>query len=144
MRGSIDRVEGAGIDDLRNVAGVGPIVAEGVYDYFERAESKRLIQRLLDAGMMMKAPDRREGPLSGKTFVLTGTLPSLTRDEATAMIEAEGGKVTSSVSKKTDFVVAGDEAGSKLERAQALDVKVIDETALKKLLSQRASHRESP
>jgi DNA ligase (NAD+) len=76
--------------------------------------------------------------------VLTGTLPSLTRDEATAMIEAEGGKVTSSVSKKTDFVVAGAEAGSKLERAQALDVKVIDESALKRLLSPSASHRESP
>ena len=86
----------------------------------------------------------KNGAASGKTFVLTGTLPSLTRDEASALIEAEGGKVTTSVSKKTDFLVAGAEAGSKLERAQALEVTIIDEAGLKKLLSRPASAGESP
>jgi len=133
---SIDRVEGAGIDDLRNVAGVGPIVAEGVYDYFERAESKRLIQRLLDAGMMMKAPDRREGPLSGKTFVLTGSLGSMTRGDAEERIKALGGTIGSSVSKKTDYVVVGADPGSKLERAERLKIPVLDETAFLALLEQ--------
>jgi DNA ligase (NAD+) len=78
-------------------------------------------------------PSAALGPLAGKTFVLTGTLPTLTREAATAMIEARGGKVSGSVSKKTDYVVAGEEAGSKLDKAQKLGVKVIDEAALLKL-----------
>ena len=96
-----------------------------------------MVARLRDAGLDLTAPKRERaavGKFAGKTFVLTGTLPALTRDDATALILAEGGKVTGSVSKKTDYVVAGDEAGSKLTKAQQLAVPIIDEDGLRELL----------
>jgi len=96
----IDRLEAAGVDDLRAVGGVGPIVAEEVHEYFQRPESRRLIQRLLDAGIIIKPPERVEGPLSGKTFVLTGTLSSLTRGAAEERIKSLGGTVGSSVTRR--------------------------------------------
>ena len=145
--GSLDALMSADENALLEVGDVGPVLALAIADFFGEPHNRDVISKLRAAGVQFAEGSPRRaaaGAVSGKTFVLTGTLPSLTRDEATAMIEAEGGKVTSSVSKKTDFVVAGDEAGSKLERAQALDVKVIDESALKKLLSHSASHRESP
>jgi DNA ligase (NAD+) len=113
---------------------VGPIVAEEVHEYFQRPESRRLIQRLLDAGITIKPPERVEGPLSGKTFVLTGTLSSMTRGQAEDRIKALGGTVGSSVTKKTDYLVVGADPGSKLEKAQRLKVAILEEAAFVALL----------
>lgn len=97
-----------------------------------------MIERLRAAGVLMEGAmrPRSAGALRGKTFVLTGTLPSLTREEASALIEAKGGKVSASVSKKTDYVVAGEAAGSKLGKAQSLGVTILDEEGLKKVLEE--------
>ncbi|HXN57677.1 MAG TPA: NAD-dependent DNA ligase LigA [Candidatus Angelobacter sp.] len=132
--GDIDRLQAASVDDLRSVGGVGPIVADEVHEYFQRPESRRLIQRLLDAGITIKPPERVEGPLSGKTFVLTGTLSSLTRGQAEDRIKSLGGAVGSNVTKKTDYLVVGAEPGSKLEKAQRLKVPILDEAAFLALL----------
>ena len=132
--GSIDRLQAASIDELRTIGGVGPAVAQAVHEYFQRPESRRLIERLLAAGIEIKTPPRREGPLTGKTFVLTGTLSSLTRGEAEARIKALGGAIGSAVSRRTDYLVVGADPGSKLERAQRLKVPVLDETAFLALL----------
>jgi DNA ligase (NAD+) len=132
--GAIDRLQDASVDDLRAVGGVGPIVAEEVHEYFQRPESRRLIQRLLEAGITIKPPERVEGRLSGKTFVLTGTLSSLTRGQAEDMIKALGGAVGSSVTKKTDYLVVGADPGSKLEKAQRLKVPVLDEAAFLEMI----------
>ena len=144
--GSLDALMNAGENALLEVSDVGPVLARAIADFFAESHNRDVIKALRKAGVTFaEGPPRRaaSGAFSGMTFVLTGTLPSLTRDEASALIEAQGGKVASSVSKKTDFVVAGSEAGSKLERAQALDVKIIDEAGLKKLLSRPTSSRES-
>jgi len=132
--GDIGRLQAATVDDLRSVGGVGPIVAEEVHEYFQRPESRRLIQRLLDAGITIKPPERVEGPLTGKIFVLTGTLNSLTRGQAEDRIKSLGGAVGSSVTKKTDYLVVGADPGSKLEKAQRLKVPVLDEAAFLALL----------
>jgi DNA ligase (NAD+) len=131
---AIARLEAASIDELRNVGGVGPIVAEGVHEYFQRVESRRLIERLLEAGVIIKASERQHGPLSGKTLVLTGTLSSMTRGEAERAIAALGGAVGSSVSKKTDYLVVGADPGSKLDRARRLKVPILDEAGFLKLI----------
>ncbi|HEV2014287.1 MAG TPA: NAD-dependent DNA ligase LigA [Candidatus Dormibacteraeota bacterium] len=136
--GTIDRLQAASIDDLRSIGGVGPIVAEEVHEYLQRPESRRLIERLLEAGIEPRKPERREGPLTGKTFVLTGTLSSLARGEAEERIKALGGAIGSSVSKKTDYLVVGADPGSKLEKAQRLKVAVLDEAAFLELIG-RAS-----
>jgi DNA ligase (NAD+) len=109
-------------------------VAEAVHEYFQRPESRRLIERLLEAGIEIKKPERREGPLTGKTFVLTGTLSSLTRGEAEQRIKALGGAIGAGVSKKTDYLVVGSDPGSKLEKAQRLKVPILDEAAFLALL----------
>jgi DNA ligase (NAD+) len=144
--GSLDALMSADENALLEVGDVGPVLARAIADFFAEAHNRDVIKALRKAGVAFaEGPPRRaaNGAFSGMTFVVTGTLPSLTRDEATGLIEAQGGKIASSVSKKTDFVVAGAEAGSKLERALALDVKVIDEAGLKKLLSRPTSSRES-
>jgi DNA ligase (NAD+) len=133
--GAIDRLQAARVDDLRGVSGVGPIVAEEVHEYFQRPESRRLIQRLLEAGITIRPPEHVEGPLSGKTFVLTGTLTSMTRGQAEERIKAAGGTVGSSVTKKTDYLVVGADPGSKLEKARRLKVHVLDEAAFLELIS---------
>jgi DNA ligase (NAD+) len=124
---------------LEAVPDVGPVVAESIVDFFAEAHNREVVGRLLEAGVHWPESEGRAdaapGPLAGKTFVLTGTLPSLSRDEARALIEAAGGKVSGSVSKKTDYVVAGAEAGSKLEKARELKVRIIDEAALRELLA---------
>src|SRR2546430_6427453 len=132
--GTIARLEAAGIDGLLAIGGVGPTVAEDVHEYFQRQESRRLIERLLEAGIEIKQPERREGPLSGKTFVLTGTLSSLTRGDAEERIKALGGAIGSGVSRKTDYLVTGAQPGSKLEKAQRLKIPILDETAFLALL----------
>jgi DNA ligase (NAD+) len=121
------------------VTQVGPVVAQSVLDFFTSSAGRKALQRLKQLGIKPKSekvsPKKMAGlPLAGKTFVLTGTLPSMTRDEASAQIEARGGHVSGSVSKKTDYVLAGREAGSKLDKAKQLGVKVVDEAEFKKLL----------
>ena len=121
------------------VTQVGPVVAQSVIDFFENAAGRKTLQRMKQLGIKpasekISAKKASELPLAGKTFVLTGTLPSMSRDEASAKIQALGGHVSGSVSKKTDYVLAGTEAGSKLDKARELGVKIIDESEFKKML----------
>jgi DNA ligase (NAD+) len=137
--GTLEAVAEAGVEALQQVADVGPVVAESVAQFFAEPHNREVISGLQAAGIHYEAVVPRpaaSGAAAGRSFVLTGTLPNLTRDDAKAQIEAAGGKVSGSVSKKTDFVVAGADAGSKLEKAQALGVKVIDEQELLALLQQ--------
>lgn len=136
--GSLDRIMDASIEQLLEVNDVGPIVAQSIRTFFDQPHNREVVEQLRAAGITWPEHDG-EGdlspkPLAGKTFVLTGTLPVLSRDEAKEMIEAAGGKVSGSVSKKTTYVVAGEEAGSKLEKARELGVEVIDEAGLRALL----------
>ena len=135
--GGIDALGSASLEDLQEVEDVGPRVAQAVVDFFQEPENQWLIKALRKAGLRFEGErkvQRRETPLSGNTFVLTGTLPSLTRDEAGRLIEQAGGKVIGSVSKKTSYVVGGEKAGSKLDKAQALGIPILDETQLRELL----------
>jgi DNA ligase (NAD+) len=119
------------------LSGVGPEIMRSIANFLGQSHNREVIAQLVERGVMFgQQRVAAGGGLSGKTFVLTGTLPGMSRDEAKAKIEAAGGKVTGSVSKKTDFVVAGSDAGSKLDRAQALGVAVIDEQALIEMLEQ--------
>ena len=135
--GSLEAVMDASEDELLQVPDVGPVVAASVARFFAERHNREVVEQLRAAGVHWKegrAAPRAAGGLAGKTFVLTGTLPNWTRDEAKERIEAAGGKVAGSVSKKTDFVVAGAEAGSKLDKAVELGVAVIDEARLKTML----------
>jgi DNA ligase (NAD+) len=133
---TIDALQAATPEQIQETPGVGPIMAQRIHDQLADDGMRALISDLRDQGLKFEeeGPPPGEGPLSGKTFVLTGTLPDLTREEATERITAAGGRVTSSVSKKTDYVVAGDSPGSKLEKAERLGVAVLDEPALLELL----------
>jgi DNA ligase (NAD+) len=136
--GSIDEIAAASEEELQRCEGIGPEVASSVHLFFQQRANRAMIERLRKYGVTMTAPKRAraaDGKLAGKTFVLTGTLPDLTRDEAAALIAQAGGKVTSSVSKKTDYVVAGSEPGSKYDKAQSLGITILDESGLRKLLS---------
>jgi DNA ligase (NAD+) len=136
--GSMEALESAGVEELQDVNEVGPRIAESIVEFFSIAANRKLIERLREAGLTLKGRKKERGTkLAGKTFVLTGTLAHFTRDEAKKMIEDAGGKVTGSVSKKTDYVVAGTDAGSKLDKAKELGVKVIDEKGLDQLLSEK-------
>jgi DNA ligase (NAD+) len=137
--GSLERVMGASVEQLLEVADVGPVVAQSIRTFFDQPHNREVVAQLRAAGITWTehagaTADQASRPLSGRTLVLTGTLPTLSRDQAKEMIEAAGGKVAGSVSKKTDFVVAGAEAGSKLDRARGLGVAVIDEDGLRALL----------
>jgi DNA ligase (NAD+) len=130
--GSLDALKGASADEISEVPGVGPTIAEAVASFFHEGSNLGLMDRLAKAGLTLTEPTavRGDGALAGKSYVLTGSLPTLSRGDATAMIETAGGRVTGSVSKKTDAVVAGEDAGSKLEKARSLGVEVIDEAEL--------------
>ena len=130
--GSMRALMEASEDTINAVQGVGPTIASAVVAFFAEPRNVELIQRLERSGLTFTEPGGAggDGPLAGKTYVLTGTLPSLSRTDATALIEAAGGRVAGSVSKKTDALVAGDEAGSKLDKAKELGVEVIDEAEL--------------
>jgi len=133
--GSIEELEKAPADKLEAVEEVGPRISQAILEFFAQPPNLALIQSLKDAGVDMTAEKKqRSAQLAGLTFVLTGTLPTLTRDEAKRRIEAAGGKTAGSVSKKTSYVVAGEEAGSKLDKARELQVQVIDEAGLLALL----------
>ncbi len=132
--GSMDALANASVEKLQKVNEVGPRIAESIAEFFSNAANRKLVERLGKAGLAFKGQKKERGTrLAGKTFVLTGTLAKYTRDEAKKMIEDAGGKVTGSVSKKTDYVVAGSDAGSKLDKAKELGVAVIDETEMEKL-----------
>lgn len=134
---SVEALETASVEALQSVNEIGPVVAQSVREYFDEPRNRELIARLREAGVQTAAARRAEPvgtALAGKTFVLTGTLQSLSRDEATAAIEAQGGKVTGSVSGKTSYVVVGDEPGSKLDKARSLGVATLDEAAFLALL----------
>lgn len=136
--GSLDALMEAGPERLQSIPEVGPKVADSIRRFFTEPHNRELVERLRTAGLNCAhgAPARpAAGPFTGMTFVLTGTLPTLTRDHAKALIEEAGGKVTGSVSKKTAVVVAGEEAGSKLEKARELNIDIWDETVLKQRLS---------
>lgn len=137
---SMDALAEAGEEDLTTIPEIGPETARGIRNWFEKNSNRALLEKLRGHGVRMTespAAPAGEGPLSGGVFVLTGTLPGRTRDEAAAAIEAAGGKVTSSVSKKTTAVIAGDEAGSKLEKARALGIPVWTEDELARALGER-------
>ena len=129
--GDLDKIMNADEDELKKAEEVGPKVAHSIRQFFEQSANRDLVERLREAGFgFTYEVTRHTGKLEGLTFVLTGTLPNLTRDEAQARIEAAGGKVSKAVSKKTNYVVAGEEAGSKLDKAKELGIKVIDEAGL--------------
>jgi DNA ligase (NAD+) len=157
--GSIAALREASVEEIGETPGIGPVIAESVWEYFHEPRNLELLARLVKAGVTMEAPVAASGGadvagaggagavggagglgaavaglLAGKTLVLTGTLPELSRQEATDLIVAAGGRVTGSVSAKTDYVVVGEDAGSKLTRAQELGITLLDEEGLRRLL----------
>jgi DNA ligase (NAD+) len=134
--GSMDQLAKAATEELQSIHEIGPTMSESLTHFFNQPENLAVIEKLRQAGVNLVSPQpaSRSRALAGKQFVLTGKLPSLTREEAAALIEQQGGRVTASVSKKTDFVLAGEEAGSKLEKAQGLGIKVIDEGEFRAML----------
>ncbi len=134
--GSLDRIAQADGEELQAAEEVGPKVAESVFLFFREPRNQELIRRLREAGLQFtyQVTRSKAGPFRGRTFVLTGTLPNLTREEATRLIETAGGKVSTSVSKKTSYVVAGKDAGSKLQKAEELGIAVLGEDDLLRLI----------
>ena len=142
--GSLDALMAASSDDILNVRGIGATIADGVVAYFSDPAGRKLVEKLRSRGVNFTEPRAvtAGGPLSGQTAVITGTLPTLSRAKATATIEAAGGRVTGSVSKATDFLVAGEDAGSKLEKAKSLGVEIIDEAELLRRVQSAATSSE--
>ncbi len=133
--GSMDALMNASEEELQEVNEVGPRIAESIVECFQEPKNRALVKRLQDLGLRLTGKRKQRGTrLAGKTFVLTGTLAHFTRDEAKKMIEDAGGRVSGSVSKKTDYVIAGEEAGSKLDKAKELGVRVIGEREMQELL----------
>ncbi|HEX7595172.1 MAG TPA: NAD-dependent DNA ligase LigA [Gemmatimonadaceae bacterium] len=139
--GTLDAILSASADDILNVRGIGSTIAEGVVAYFSDPAGRALVEKLRSHGLSFTEPRAvvAGGPLSGKTLVITGTLPTLSRAKATATIEAAGGRVTGSVSKSTDFLLAGEDAGSKLDKAKSLGVMIIDEADLLRRVDSKAT-----
>jgi DNA ligase (NAD+) len=138
--GDLDRLRAASVEELTAVEGIGPVIAQSVAAFFATAHNHHVLEKLRAAGVDLRAPlaapAAADGPLVGCTVVLTGGLTGFTRDAAQAAIEARGGKVTGSVSKKTTFVVAGADPGSKLAKAEQLGVRVLDEPGFVRLLAE--------
>lgn len=135
---SITELQNASFEDLRSIYEVGPKIAESIVRFFKERRNVEILNRLRKAGVRLAATAsevKAKGTLAGKTFVLTGTLPSMTREDAKTLIEDRGGKVSSSVSAKTDYVIVGEEPGSKYKKAQALRIKILDEEEFKKLVN---------
>jgi DNA ligase (NAD+) len=140
--GSIDALMAASEEDLQRIEGIGPEISRNIVEYFGIERNRQVIEKLRRAGVRLAeereagkgAGERATGVLKGKTFVITGTLPSLTREEAKALIERHGGKVTDSVSRKTDYLVVGESPGSKLDKARALGIPTLDEAQLRALI----------
>lgn len=128
----LEQLRAATEAQLADVPGVGPTIAAAVVEFFQNSDNAALVDRLVAAGVSTEEPNAplADGPLAGTTYVLTGTLPTLSRGQAAALIERAGGRVAGSVSKKTTAVVGGDDAGTKLEKARALGLEIIDEAEL--------------
>jgi DNA ligase (NAD+) len=135
--GSLDAIMNATQEELQTIDQIGPVMAESVYQYFRTSRLRIVIDDLLAAGVRPQPPERkkRTGNLQGKTVVITGVLKEFSRQQAEQVVREAGGKVSSSVSKKTDFVVAGEDPGSKLQKARDLGVEVLDEERFKKVLA---------
>jgi DNA ligase (NAD+) len=136
---SLENLSAATIDQLSEIDDVGPIVAESIREYFDRPETGHLIEGLVQGGMVLpreKRIDRRQ-PLKGKTFVITGALENYSRSQAKKLLTDLGAKVTSTVSKKTDFVIAGADPGSKYQKAQDLGIMTIDEQEFLRIISEK-------
>ena len=133
---ALEEFSGASYEELIEINTVGHEIAESVVKFFSDTRSNNLVSKLLDSGINIFYPDKSSNTdkLSGLTFVITGTLDSMSRDEARGLIEQNGGKVTSSVSKNTSYVIAGESPGSKLEKAKKLNIKVLEESDLKNIL----------
>jgi DNA ligase (NAD+) len=133
--GSVDHLARQGKEELEGVREIGPIVAESIYNFFHNPKNLHILDKLKKGGVNfpVEEVEIREAPLAGKTFVLTGGLDSLSRDEARILIEELGGKVTSSVSKKTDFVVVGKDPGSKYDHALKLGIRTLNEGEFKRM-----------
>ena len=138
--GTLSVLADAGLETIEQVPGVGPTIAAAVVEFFATPANRKLTERLARAGLTLEEPNAKPvgGPLAGKSYVLTGTLATLSRAEAAALIEGAGGRITATVTKKTDAVVAGDEAGGKLEKAKTLGVEVIDEAELLRRVGREA------
>jgi DNA ligase (NAD+) len=134
--GSMARVAEATVEELTAVEGIGPIVAQRIRDFFESPRNQGIVKKMADAGVLLEQArvEPKVGHLTGKNFVLTGGLERWSRDETQQVIEEAGGKVVSSVSKKTDYVVVGEKPGSKLAKAEALGIPLLNEQALAELL----------
>ncbi|MDH5607629.1 MAG: helix-hairpin-helix domain-containing protein, partial [Anaerolineae bacterium] len=140
--GDVDKLAAAGVEDLEGIEGIGPNIAQAIVDWFGSPANQRVLEKLKKAGMWPVAktvsPTDLEGlPLSGMTFVITGTLPGLSRTEAKEFIQSMGGKVVSSVSKNTTYLLAGESPGAKMEKARDLGVEIIDESGLRLLAQMR-------
>jgi DNA ligase (NAD+) len=133
--GGLEKLMAASEESLRQIDGIGPVMAKSVYDYFQDGSNVKIVDELLAGGVKPKGPEKNKSQLlEGKTIVITGTLEKFSRDETGQMIKDNGGKVSSSVSKKTSFVIAGQKAGSKLEKASRLGVEVINEKQFLKMI----------
>ena len=132
--GTLDNIENADIEELENISGSGDVVAKSVFDWFREKENKDLVRRLLKHVTVVRPQKRKNTPLAGQSFVLTGSLSTMSRDEAKQKIKDLGGDVVGSVSKNTSYVVAGAEPGSKYEKAQELGVEILDEDEFLRLL----------
>ncbi len=136
---SLDALTNATLEDLEGVPEVGEVVASSVHRFFQDPEHRRLLHELRELGLELTSPSPLVGPganlpFGGKTFVITGTLPKRSRSEAEALIKQHGGKVSGSVSKNTSYVLAGEDPGSKLEKAKQLGTPILDEPALERLI----------
>jgi DNA ligase (NAD+) len=134
----LDQLSRASVGDLQSIEGIGPNIAQGIVDWFSRPANQQVLEKLRQAGVWPRAErafatGETNGPFAGKTFVVTGTLPTLSREAAKEYIQDRGGKVTDSVSKKTSYLVRGDNPGSKLDKAQSLGVPILDEAGLRRL-----------
>ncbi len=133
--GSLEKIQNASLEDLNNIENIGEAVSKSIYEFFKNKNNLHFIEKLLKNGVKIKKVEKRElGKFSGLTFVLTGTLPTMSREIAKEKILNLGGKVSGSVSKKTDFVLAGEEAGSKLKEAEKLGIKIINEKQFLEML----------
>ena len=137
--GSMKAIADADLETLQQAEEVGPKVAESIHEFFREPRNRDLVERLRKAGLKFDHPKKvkKAGPFDGMTFVLTGTLASMTREQAAERVEGGGGKVSGSVSKKTNYVVAGEEAGSKIDKARALGVPVLTEERFLEMLGQK-------
>ena len=132
--GDMDALMAASVEEISAIDGFGEIMAQSVFNFFSLPQSRELIDSLKESGVNMKSENVQKGNIfEGKTFVLTGTLPTLKRSEAAKIIESLGGKASSSVSKKTDYVLAGEDAGSKLRKATELGITIITEEEFLKM-----------